>query len=473
MFDRPDDTIAAISSPAGASVRGIIRISGPEAFSAAAHVFRHDGDEPLENAGGHRRLSGRMVLDHRTTLPGEAYCFRAPASYTRQDVVELHLPGSPPILALILEKLTGQGIRAAEPGEFTARAFFNGALDLTRVEGVAAVIHARNDSQLRASEALLHGRLSTQTALLRDQLADLLALLEAEIDFAEEDIDFVSPDQVKQTVNSVLESLQNLMQSAPAVERLGMLPEVVLVGRPNAGKSTLFNYLTGTDRAIRSATAGTTRDVLTAPMTLQRGEIMLSDCAGLIIGAVSGETANDVITQQAEVAAQRSIRMADLICLVVDAAATDHEQVGRFLSALPEKPCLVIANKIDSLTPSQKKSWSAASPGKRQVFPVSAVTGEGVADLLQHIEQRMFTEVTSHGSDVLALSNRQREALQTAQNSTQRAYALAHQSRHIADQLELIALEVREAMHALSLLTGEVTTEDLLGRIFSNFCIGK
>jgi len=473
MFDRIEDTIAAISSPAGVSIRGIIRISGPASFSVAGTVFYRDGDESLEQVGGHRRLSGRVMLDEQVALPGEAYFFRAPASYTRQDVVELHLPGSPPILSLVLEKLTERGIRPAGPGEFNARAFFNGALDLTRVEGVAAGIHARNDSQLRASEALLHGRLSKQTEILRDQLADLLVLLEAEIDFAEEPIDFVSPQQVKETVHSVIVDLDEFLQGSPSVEQLGMLPEVVLVGRPNAGKSTLFNFLTGTDRAIRSATAGTTRDVLSAPMSLEHGEIMLSDCAGLLGDTFSPDVSSDVIARQAEAAAQRSIRTADLVCVVIDAGDTTLEQVDHILSKLPEKPYLVITNKIDCLAPSQRKKWQKATFRGGPVFPVSALTGEGVDYLRHGMEELVLSDVHSHGTDVLALSNRQREALKTARTAMERVDELAQQSAEIVDRMELLALEVREAMNALSLLTGEVTTEDLLGRIFSNFCIGK
>ncbi|GMU22285.1 MAG: tRNA modification GTPase MnmE, partial [Phycisphaerae bacterium] len=266
MFDRTDDTIVAISSPPGISLRGIVRLSGPDALKWGQQLFEAHEGPPLTQSPGHRRHFGRVRLEGSATVPAEAWIFRAPASYTRQDMLELHLPGSPPVLTIIHDALTARGARPAEPGEFTARAYFSGALDLTRVEGVAALIHARNDSQLRASHALLTGTLSRRSIELRDRLADLLSVLEAQIDFVEESIEFVTTGQAGSVVGEVAAELDELLGAADSVERLEALPVVMLVGRPNAGKSTLFNRLTGVDRAIQSATAGTTRDVLSMPL---------------------------------------------------------------------------------------------------------------------------------------------------------------------------------------------------------------
>jgi len=222
MFDQLDDTIVAISSRRRRRARHH-SLERPDAFQIASRVFVADSAASLQLAEGYRRIFGWVRLDGEATLPAEAYTFRAPASYTRQDIVELHTMGSPPVLSILLDALVEKGARLAQAGEFTARAYFNGALDLTAVEGVAGVIHARSDSQLRASEALLHGKLSRRTTALREELADLLALLEVDIDFVEESIEFVSRDRVCAILETVRSEVAGLLEHSPSVERLGVL----------------------------------------------------------------------------------------------------------------------------------------------------------------------------------------------------------------------------------------------------------
>ncbi len=471
MFDRLDDTIVAISSPAGVSARGMVRLSGSEATNLADAVFRADDKQPLIASPGTRRILGEIQLGEGCSTPAEAYVFRAPASYTRQDVVELYLPGCPALLALVLDRLRTSGARLAEPGEFTARAFFSGALDLTRAEGVAAVIHAHNDSQLRASEALLHGHLSRRTTTLRDRLADLLALLEAEIDFTEEPIEFVSREQTMETIHAVAADLKALTERAPSAERLAFLPEVILVGRANAGKSTLFNRLTGMDRAICSATEGTTRDVLHGPVTLPGGEMMLLDCAGLSSpkalteAATSGHDPADL----AEAAARQALRSADMILLVVDASDEPKRTLDNFMGALPARPILVVLNKVDAWTDAR----ALVDVLGRQAVLISALTGEGIDDLKNQIRAQLFHAGHAHGADLIALSSRQRGALMEAGAALARAEQIVASSAVLDAQIELLAMEIHQAMDALSMLTGEVTTEDLLARVFAGFCVGK
>lgn len=474
MLDRLDDTIVAISSPVGTSVRGIIRLSGPYASSLAEAVFESDEIESLSEAGGHRRLYGRVRIDAEAKVPAEAYIFRAPASYTRQDIVELHMVGSPPVLAMVLNLLMDEGARPAEPGEFTARAYFAGAMDLLRVEGVAAMIHARNDTQLRASEALLHGKLSRQTTVFRDQLADLLALIEAEIDFTEEPIDFISLAQLVQTVDGIAHALAQLYEHAPSVERLDILPEALLVGRPNTGKSTLFNRLSGMDRAIQSATAGTTRDVISAPLTVPGGEMLLLDSAGLPGAAESGEPSDITeIVELAERVTRRTLVSADMIVLLADVTAPFEAASGLLTDMRVERPVLIVANKIDMLTDRERAIWIAQTGILPDMIAVSARTGEGIDKLRNELGRMLFSGLESTGSERLALSNRQRDALRNAHEALQRARQICDESSALSDHMELLAWEVREAMDALSLLVGEIATEDLLDRIFSRFCIGK
>jgi len=474
MLDRPNDTIVAISSPPGASVRGVVRLSGPEALALADKVFEGEHGTRVAQASGHHRLIGTIHLDNGARLPAEAYVFRAPASYTRQDIVELHTVGSPPILAALCEQFIALGARHAEPGEFTARAYFSGAMDLTRVEGVAAMIHARTDSQLRASEALLHGQLSRRSAAMRERLADLLALIEARIDFADEPIEFTSRSEILAVLDQTIAELDRLLREAPSIERLDVLPEVLILGRPNAGKSTLFNRLTGMDRAIQSAVAGTTRDVIAAPMRLGDAEVMLIDSAGLTETEdqqdADDEDHPDLLAQQAT---RRALASSDLTLLVVDATAPFDPACDPLLAALADRPACVVASKTDAIPDGRPPAWIGPVSLVHPVVTVSAHTGQGMGALQDEIRKRVFSEVEPHGTELLALSSRQRSALSDAREALNRARFTCNDNDAHHDHAELLALEVREAVNSLSLLTGEMVTEELLGRIFARFCIGK
>lgn len=430
-------------------------------------------------------MEGR-VLVFDSSVPAEVYLFRAPASYTRQDVVEFHVPGSPPLLSELLAQFVRAGARVAEPGEFTARAFLNGSLDLTRVEGVAAAISARSDAQLRASRHLLAGGLSRRMAQLREELADLLALVEAEIDFVEESIGFVTSRQAREQIARASDELTSLLAHAESAERLEVLPQVLLLGPPNAGKSTLFNRLTGTDRAIRSAVAGTTRDVLREPISLPGGEAMLCDSAGVALHGAprmnASEPERDIVPSEAassggpalvdELASDatwKAVEAADLVILLFDGAATNLAHMQEVRASIAHRRVLCVANKSDlsDFVPTLIESPS------RDVWGVSALNGQGIAALREEISQCLFGDSPSRASEVIALTARQHQCLVDAHDAAQRALKTIENIDDFGAVAELIALEVRAMVVALSLLLGEITTEDLLGRIFSRFCIGK
>ncbi|HSW44695.1 MAG TPA: tRNA modification GTPase [Phycisphaerae bacterium] len=474
MFDQLEDTIVAVSSPPGTSPRGIVRLSGPRAGELAGTVFESVEGPGLKDTGGWRRLSGRARVDENARVPAEAYIFRSPASYTRQDLIELHIPGAPALLAMVLDTLKRAGARPAEPGEFTARAFLAGAMDLTEVEGVAALISAQNDSQLRASEALLHGQLSRQSTRWRDELADLLASIEARIDFAEEPEEFISTRRIRATIEQILTPLEQLCRAAPAAERLEVLPTVVLVGRPNAGKSTLFNRLTGMDRAIQSATAGTTRDLLVAPMTLPGGEVLLVDSAGLTSHDRGDECpTGDEPAHMAEQASRQAIREADAVILVADVCEPLGPAAAAFVGSPRGQPVGIAANKVDLLTREQREAWIRQAGVDVPMAAVGAHTGEGIEALRSMVHDLLFADRAGHEVPAITLSNRQREALSEASEALGRARGLCDEASPGGEPAELVAAEVRAAMNALSLLTGEIVTEDLLERIFTRFCIGK
>ncbi len=477
MFDRRDDTIIAISSPPGVATRGILRLSGRGALDIASSAFHASGTPPLSEVAGQTVCHGEVRIDPddaATSVPAKAFVFRGPRSYTREDVVELHVPGAAPVTASLLDQCMEAGARQAEPGEFTARAYFAGTLDLARVEGVAAVIHARSDAQLRASEALLQGRLSRKTHAMREELADLLALLEAEIDFVEEPIDFIAPDRVISVVNRVSRRLEEMIRHTPSVEKLEALPEVFLVGLPNAGKSTLLNRLTGVNRAIASAMAGTTRDVIRAPVTLASGEILLCDTAGVESTDESEYEDTTIRTPEREAQSQtrRGLARADLILVLLDATKDPGQALEQLLPTLPNCPRLILLNKIDRLPPPVHTLLND-SHKQEQVLAISALTGAGIEHLRRTLDASLLSEIESHGADHIALSRRQRDSLAEARSALERAASVASEVSELAQVVELVAMDVRAAMNALSLLTGEITTEDLLGKIFANFCIGK
>ncbi len=468
MYDRVQDTIVAVSSPPGASARGILRLSGSRAVELAGGLFRPHEGPSLSDAPGHTRLFGSLSIEAGATLPAEAYVFREPASYTRQDVVELHTVGSPAILAVLSDRLVAAGARPAEPGEFTARAFLAGAMDLTCVEGVAAVIHAHSDAQLRAARSLLEGRLGRIAAGFRERLSELSASLEAAIDFADEPIDAPPGEDAAAVLEGVERELRQLLGEAIDAERLDARPRVVLTGPPNVGKSSLLNRLTGQDRAIPSDRAGTTRDVLTAVLALPGGEVVLCDTAGL------GEdgTPEDEPARLARQAALACAASADLVVRVADISERPLEALAAMGPTPAGARVLTLLNKSDRMPCGAERDALCARAGG--ALAVSARTGEGLATLRARLDAVLFREgAEGEARDGPALYARHRHALADALDAVCRARRAIGPDRAEIRHVELVALEVREALRSLSLLLGDVSTEDILGRIFARFCIGK
>ena len=472
-----DDTIVAVSSPPGPAVRGIVRLSGPEAMNIAEGLFESaDGVATAVPLGAPSppgvgegstppspsHVEGRIAVG-RSELPAAMYVFRAPRSYTRQDVVEIHLIGAPAILGMVMEACMAAGARRAEPGEFTARAYLAGAFDLSQVHGIAGMIAARSDLQLRAAERLLHGALSEKANQAREELADLLSLVEGALDFADEPIEFITPIELRSRLGGVLATLESTAAAGLRAERWGQLPRVMLVGPPNVGKSSLLNRLTGMDRAICAPIAGTTRDVLSAPMTLGETECLLIDMAGL-------DESSDEVNLKARAVAERATRTADLILRVFDVNAFDTLSSGG-----GNAPLIVVGNKCDTIGSAQRAKVveRLAATQRGPVCLTSASTGEGCEELSQAIENELHDRPTRAGDAAIALMAEHRKALEEAVEALRRAIELAQRNADGLEEADLVAVELRAAAHALATLVGMDYTEDLLGRIFSRFCVGK
>ena len=449
------ETIAAISTPPGRGGIGIVRLSGPDAASIAAQLVRLR--QPLEH--GRARLAD--VLDGAggdVEQIDEALVtlFGAPNSYTAEDVVEIAAHGSPVVLELLLRRALDLGARLAEPGEFTQRAFLAGRLDLTQAEAVRDLIEAQTLTQARQAASQMGGALSRRVSPVKDALVELIALLEAGIDFAEDDVDVTAEGEIARRIGELTPALRAMEASFARGRIVHDGLTMAIVGRPNVGKSSLFNRLVERERAIVTATPGTTRDLVTERISLDGIPVEMVDTAGLREGREEAEQLGIARSREA-------LADAALVLVVLDATQTLNDEEHRLLRAVEGRPALVAVNKCDLA----EAESIAGEIGGVAVLATSALTGEGIPALRERIlalatggaaaEPGMLTSLRHHQAITNSLS-----ALGDA------AVANANKIPH-----EMILLDLYRALWALDSLTGQTTSDDILNLIFSTFCIGK
>jgi len=446
-----EDTIVAISTPPGRGGIGIVRLSGPNARTIAEPLLklRH----PLAPA----QVRFAEIIDNTGEALDEAVVtwFQKPHSYTSEDIVEIAAHGSPVLLDHLLRQCLAAGARLAEPGEFTQRAFISGRLDLTQAEAVHDLIEATTLHQARIAAQQLGGSLSRQISPIKQQLIALIAALEAGIDFAEDDIDLLPADEITAQVQSIQAPLTALERTFTygRIVREGFT--LAIIGRPNVGKSSLFNRLIERDRAIVTATPGTTRDLVTERVSLEGIPVELIDTAGLRESADEAESIG--IAKSREAMAE-----ADVVLLVLDATSPVHQEDEAAIATLATRPFLVVLNKQD-LAP-------AANLSKLDSYPVlktSALSGTGLSELRRAILSLLTRETTTLETALLT-NLRQQQAVSGALAALGRIQQAAAIIPH-----EIILVDIYEALQALDALTGTTTSDDILNLIFSKFCIGK
>ncbi|MBT8138104.1 MAG: tRNA uridine-5-carboxymethylaminomethyl(34) synthesis GTPase MnmE, partial [Gammaproteobacteria bacterium] len=441
-----EETIAAIATPPGRGGVGIVRVSGPDAKAIALSMLPQ------------LPQSRRAVLSHFNDARGDAIdegivlWMPAPDTFTGEDVLELHGHGGPVVMDLILQRTLQLGARAARPGEFSERAFLNDRLDLAQAEAIADLIDSGSIDAARAAARSLVGELSQRVGALTEAITELRVYVEAAIDFPEEEIDFLADDQVTSRLDAIGQMFELLAASARqgALLRDGM--SVVIVGAPNAGKSSLLNRLAGYDAAIVTDVPGTTRDVLREHISLDGLPLHIVDTAGL------RDTA-DRVEQEGVRRARSEMAGADRVLLVVD--ATTGEMPRHPLP--PDVPVTVVLNKMDLAEAGAPANVTDGQP----ILRISALTGTGFNELRQHLQQCMGYNAGESG--VLMARRRHLDALARARQHVQAGRDQLEQAR----AGELLAEELRLAQQALGEITGEVSSDDLLGRIFNSFCIGK
>jgi tRNA modification GTPase len=447
----PRDTIAALATPPGRGGIGVIRVSGPLAASIAGKIL---GEVPRPRRAVIRPFRD---VDGQTIDHGLALYFAAPASFTGEDVIELHGHGGPVVMDMLLARTLQLGARMAEAGEFSRRAFLNEKLDLAQAEAIADLIDSGSVEAARAALRSMQGEFSVAVNSLTEAVTETRMHVEAAIDFPEEEIDFLADTALRARIDGAIELCTQITARARQGSLLREGMTVVIAGRPNAGKSSLLNRLAGYDAAIVTAIPGTTRDVLRERIAIDGMPLHVADTAGLRDEA-------DLVEAEGIRRARQEMTRADRILYVIDGQlGSEPLAVERELASLPKDvPVTLVVNKIDLL--SLPSRYEQSQPPR---LYVSAITGEGLDLLREHLKECMGFQ----GADSGTVSARRRhlDALARTDRHLQEA------RRQLLDQRagELMAEELRQAQQSLAEITGAFTSDDLLGRIFSTFCIGK
>jgi len=454
-----EDTIAAISTPLGEAGLAVVRLSGPKAIQMANAWFDPIGRESLKpvDAPSHTLHYGKIQRDGRVIDEVMLAILRAPRTFTREDMAEITCHGGILVTKLVLDVVLAHGARLAQPGEFTKRAFINGRIDLTQAEAVADLIHSRTELSLAAAHEQLAGKLSARIQILRNDLLSILAHVEAHIDFPEEDIAPATKDQLALKIEKALTFMCELLATSREGQILRRGIRAAIVGKPNAGKSSLLNQLLGHDRAIVSPIPGTTRDTIEETANIRGIPVVFIDTAGL-------RHSHDSVEKEGVRRSHETMSRAELILHVFDQSEPISETDTACLADFASKPRLLILNKSD--LPAR---LTLPANTQHTAIPVCCTTGTGIEALKDRIKETVWHGKIKNEMHDVMINSRHQEALERAAHATENTLATLHDNV----PLELTAMELSIAVNAVGEIVGHTTTEDLLDTIFSQFCIGK
>jgi tRNA modification GTPase len=459
------DTIAAVSSPTSTD-RVIVRISGPQTTEVLNQIFT----PPIAKLKS-GIVSGEITVDDGLKIDAKLYVFPSPHSYTGDDVAEIHIHTNPKITEALIGRLLKKGVRMAEPGEFTARAYFNGKIDLSQAEAINQIITSSNQYQLAAAEKLLAGRLAQTTAEVSTALLDLLSLIEAGIDFSTEDIEFIArPDAVKR-LDKIKTQLEQLLTGSISYESVIDLPTGGIAGAPGAGKSSLLNKLLGRQRSIVSKRRKTTRDILAGELVLKHNRVVLFDCAGLMQSppALSEVEGANIIDELAQQAAIEALGKSSLVIFCVDLSKPDWDEDIAIRKLINPSVLIAVATKADLIEDGLLERRLAALNGLFAVefMATSAKTGTGIELLRDVIDRKIIQKTGTETSGGVAITARHRQAVTEAVENIAKAAAELKPGND-----EIAAMMLRTAYQELSNIKQHID-EKILENIFSRFCIGK
>jgi tRNA modification GTPase len=467
-----NNTFCAISTPQGHGAIAIIRINGEQSFELAGKIFQPFSNSKHINDLEHKKAHFGQIIDNEKVIDEVLLMlYRAPNSYTGDNMVEIFCHGSQFIQRKILQLLIDRGAKTADPGEFTMRAFQNGKMDLAQAEGVADLIYSNSEASHKLAMQQMRGGFSNEIKKLREKLLNFISLIELELDFSEEDVEFADRSQLKslmEEVNKLIEKLMNSFELGNAIKN-GF--PVAIAGNTNVGKSTLLNQLLNEEKAIVTDIAGTTRDVIEDVINIQGIEFRFIDTAGI------RETGDQIETIGIERTFDQ-IDKAKIVLLLVDA----NQEIEYILQTIQkveqriesqDKKLLVLLNKVDQIQSIEQlqnieKSIREDIKTEDEFLRISAKTGKNTDVLINHLLESANLEQLKQ-NDIMVTNIRHYEALKRAHESLQRA----REGLDSGLSSDLMAMDVRDVLHYLGEITGEITTDEILGNIFANFCIGK
>ncbi len=451
------EPIAAIATPVGEGGIAVIRVSGKNAIAKVNEAF---SGKDLTEQESHTVHFGN-IIDQDDNVVDEvlATLFHSPKSYTGEETVEISCHGGVLVTQAVLEAMLALGIRSAEPGEFTQRAFLNGKMELSQAEAVADLIHAKSQKAMDAAHQQLEGQLGKHIKQFRQQIIDATAMVELELDFVEEDVEFADKEELERLLKELDEEIDNLLSTYETGRLVKHGVRTVFIGLPNAGKSTLLNTLVGKERAIVTDIAGTTRDTIDVDWSYDGLRFQLTDTAGL-------RDTEDVIEAEGVKRSQEAFEKADLAVYLKDLSQEvtpeERKDIARFQKSAGDTPFVLIGTKNDIALDIEDERMDYD-------LKISALEGEKIDELKKLMKQRALENKEYDSSSLLVTSSRHRDALQNAQENVRSALKALDQGM----TGDFLSIDLRSALKDLGTITGEITTEDILDSIFSRFCIGK